>query len=282
MQQTYPKTSYSRVLARRSGSPSQPTKENLSGPINEHVARVSGKWLILTVLLAAWAGIGAWAVSQWSEPQYVPLTYVSGQKAKADAVPSKTAAAKSGSDLKIHLEVLAASQERTEKSFNSPKNIFAQIYPGGASVSAAASPSVAIQPAPVVPQPTPAELAQQASRRELAGFRYLGYLTRDGRDEAFLAKGNFLHITGVGQTIDQKVLVKTVTPSGVTLHDTSSHVEQVVKLAGDASMSAPVAATTVTPQPPVIETTQALPPPASVPPPSIEIPVPPSQPKTSM
>jgi hypothetical protein len=276
-----PKISYSRVAARHRGSSFEPAKDSSSGPINEHIARMSGQWLILTILLVAWAGIAVWAVSQWSEPQHAPLTYVSGQKAKADVVRSKTAPGTSGSDLKIHLDLLAASQQRTQKSFNSPKNIFAPIYPGGTVMPA--SPSAATDPASALPQPTPKELAREASRRGLAQFRYLGYLVRDGKEEAILAKGNFLHITGAGETIEQTVLVKAVSASGVTLKDTTAGVEQMVKLAGDAVSSAPLASHTLASPAPVIDTTQALPPPVPGPPPTTtEIPLPNTQPKTSM
>src|SRR5207253_9889405 len=82
-------------------------------------------------------------------------------------------------------------------------------------------------PAPVIQQ-TPEELAVQAGRQELAQFRYLGYLSRGGRDEAFLAKGNALHIAKTGETIDQRILVKAISPSGVMLQETPTKTEQLV------------------------------------------------------
>ena len=180
--------------------------------------RVRTRWIALVILLGMWGGIGVWVLTQSPESQRLPLKYVSGQKAKRE-----TTRGKSGSDLKIHLEVLAANKQRTEKSFASPRNIFAPVFPGQVS---SASPDLAVSP----PQQTPEELAIQAGRQELAQFRYLGYLSRGGKAEAFLAKGNTLHIAKSGETIEQRILVKAVTPAGVTLQETSSHVEQTVAL----------------------------------------------------
>ena len=182
------------------------------------------RWIALLVLLGIWAGVGIWVFTESPDPQRAPLTYVSGQKAKPEASRGK-----SGSGLKIQLPLLAANRQRTEKALGSPKNIFAPVFPGqgGFAMSGAMS-----NPAPVV-QLTPEELALQAGRQELAQFRYLGYLSRGGRDEAFLAKGNTLHIAKTGETIEQRILVKAISPSGVMLQETSSKAEQLVSPIAD-------------------------------------------------
>jgi hypothetical protein len=75
----------------------------------------------------------------------------------------------------------------------------------------------------------------QAGRQELAQFRYLGYLNRAGRSQAFLAKGNALLIVTAGETIEQRILVKTISPSGVTLQEAATKMEQFVTPSADAS-----------------------------------------------
>jgi hypothetical protein len=187
------------------------------------------RWIALMVLLGLWAGVGVWVFTESPEPQRAPLTYVSGQKAKRETSRGKT-----GSDLKIQLALLAANRQRTEKALGSPKNIFAPVFPGegGFDMSGAIS-----NPAPVIQQ-TAEELALQAGRQELAQFRYLGYLSRAGRDEAFLAKGNVLHIAKTGETIEQRIFVKAISPSGVTLQDTSSKAEQLVSPTADMPVAA--------------------------------------------
>jgi hypothetical protein len=186
--------------------------------------RVRTRWMTLAGLLIIWGGIAFWVMTQSPQPQRVPLTFVSGQKATRDAVRGKSGSGKTGSDLKIQLDLLAVNRQRAEKSFGSPKNIFAPVFPGQMAFTAMTDNSSP------VPQLSPEELAVQAGRQELAQFRYLGYLIRGGRDEAFLAKGNILHIAKAGDTIDQRVLVKTVTPAGVTLQETGTHVEQTVAM----------------------------------------------------
>src|SRR5438105_3066656 len=177
------------------------------------------RWTALLILLGIWAGAALWVFTQSSEPQRVPLTYVSGQKAKREASRGK-----SGSGLKIQLALLAANRQRAEKALGSPKNIFAPVFPGQGSFDMSGAMS---NPVPVI-QLTPEELALQAGRQELAQFRYLGYLSRGGRDEAFLAKGNVLHIAKTGETIEQRILVKAISPSGVMLQETSTKTEQLV------------------------------------------------------
>ena len=182
------------------------------------------RWTALLILLGIWAGAALWVFTQSSEPQRVPLTYVSGQKAKREASRGK-----SESGLKIQLALLAANRQRTEKALGSPKNIFAPVFPGQGNFDVAGA---ITNPVPII-QPTPEELALQAGRQELAQFRYLGYLSRGGRDEAFLAKGNALHIAKAGETIEQRILVKAISPSGVMLQETSSKAEQLVSPIAD-------------------------------------------------
>ena len=182
------------------------------------------RWIALLVLLGTWAGVGFWVFTESPEPQRAPLTYVSGQKAKRELSRGK-----SESGLKIQLALLAANRQRTEKALGSPKNIFAPVFPGQGSLD---MPGAMSNPAPVIQQ-TPEELALQAGRQELAQFRYLGYLNRGGRDEAFLGKGNALHIAKTGERIEQRILVKAISPSGVMLQDTSSKAEQLVSPIAD-------------------------------------------------
>ena len=182
------------------------------------------RWNALLVLLGIWAGAGLWVFTESPEPQRAPLTYVSGQKAKREASRGK-----SESGLKIQLALLAANRQRTEKALGSPKNIFAPVFPGQGNFDVAGTMS---NPAPVIQQ-TPEELALQAGRQELAQFRYLGYLSRGGRDEAFLAKGNTLHIAKTGETIEQRILVKAISPSGVMLQETATKAEQLVSPISD-------------------------------------------------
>jgi len=46
-----------------------------------------------------------------------------------------------------------------------------------------------------------------------------------------LVKQEEVHVVKAGETIEDRFLVKTITPDGVTLQETGSRVEQIVPLA---------------------------------------------------
>lgn len=219
------------------------------------------KWMGLFLLIATWAGI-AWMVIGSNEPQHVPLKFVSGQPGTQGVVRGSGT---SGS--RVDLALLLANRQSADDSFMAPKNIFRPLKAERETPAPSAPakkrelrrqdpvpatpvdpptpdtpepattlpppPVAAVPPVgpPVVQGPTPEELAKQAGQKELSQYRYLGYLVRGGRDEAFLSKGKDLHIVKAGETIDQRVLVKTIAPNGVTLQETASRVEHTVVLA---------------------------------------------------
>lgn len=189
------------------------------------------QWLTLGVLLGIWAGVSIWVLAGAPEPQRVPLTHVTGRASRTDV-----SRVQAGAGLKVNLDLLASSRRRAEETFVAPKNIFAPLPTEKMTATPAKRRAPVPPPAPAVaapavpPPPSPEELAAQAARQELAQFRYLGYLSRDGKEEAFLSKGKELYIVRSDETIEQRVRVKTVTPTGVTLQETLSQVERTVPL----------------------------------------------------
>jgi len=189
------------------------------------------QWLTLCILLGIWAGVAIWVVADAPEPKRVPLTYVTGRASRTDASRFQA-----GAGLKVNLDLLAAARRRADRAFIAPKNIFAPLPTEKMAPTNAKRPASVPRPAPaaaapaVPPPPSPEELAAQAARQELSQFRYLGYLSRDGKEEAFLSKGKELYIVRSDETIEQRVRVKTVTPTGVTLQETRSQVERTVPL----------------------------------------------------
>lgn len=180
---------------------------------------------LLLVIGSIWAGVLAWQFMQPDESVHVPLAHVSGQ-ATTTAAPR----GKSSQGLRVNLELLAASRTERETTFSAPRNIFA---PPQTSLSG---------PSDLAPQESAdnrgAEeaLRQQAISAELGQFRYLGYLQvgdtpRKRRPLALLMKNDDLHMVRSGETIEEHVLVKTITPDGITLQETDSRVEYTVPLA---------------------------------------------------
>lgn len=182
--------------------------------------------LVLLVLGGVWAGLLMWRLVGTEEPARVPLVHVAGQSAHQTVARGKT-----GTPLRVDLDLLAASRTQREGTFTTPKNIFSLVRSDGPQTASSES------PLPVdVPLTPEEELSQQATVAELAQFRYLGYfylgsLRQEGREIALLVKNDDLHVVRAGEIIQQRVLVKTITPTAVTLQETHSRVEQTVRLA---------------------------------------------------
>lgn len=190
------------------------------------------KWAAVLLLGGLWAGLALWDLVAAPEPQRAPLAYVTGQKSSREAGRGKA-----DTGLKIRMDLLEAGRRQAEGAFAAPKNIFAPLSLEERRVQVAAARAVKPPPVAVVPPPpagpTPEELAAQAALSELGQFRYLGYLSRQGRDEVFLSKGKELHVVRAGDTIEPRVLVKAVTPKDVILQETRSQVEKTILLAGE-------------------------------------------------
>jgi len=109
-----------------------------------------------------------------------------------------------------------------------PRNIFS--LPGVAEAdgpSSDAAPDIAQQ--------------QQLILTELAQFHYLGFVRKEGgdlgkaHDLAVLTKNDDVHIAGRGEILENHVVVKLITPDGVTLQDQNSHLEYTVPLSEEAA-----------------------------------------------
>lgn len=191
--------------------------------------------VLLSLLGVVWAGLALSVFVVEPEEQHVPLKHVTGQKA-----PRESGRSQAAQTFKVRMDLLDAARRQTEAAFGTPRDIFTPLQAEEPKVKVAAgrralpeSPAPQDEVPAVPPGPTPEELAAQAAQAELTQFRYLGYLSRQGRQEAFLSKGKDLHIVRTGDTIEQRVLVKTVTPTDVTLQETRSQVEKKVLLAGE-------------------------------------------------
>jgi hypothetical protein len=178
------------------------------------------KIIALIALSIVWGGLLWWQISNWGEPVRVPLTNVSGGTA---GTAQSQNAQNGGETLHVQLNLLAAARNQREMPFAAPRNIFA-LPSSITNVSQSLPPDVA-------------DLAarQQAVTAELAQFRYLGFV-RTGeewqkkQDLAVLTKNDDLHVVKKGETVENHVIVKTITQESVTLQDRDSHVEYTVLL----------------------------------------------------
>lgn len=183
------------------------------------------KTAALAALGLLWGGILA---SQWpvlEEPVRVPLTNVSGP----GSTPGGTRATVDG--LHVQLDLLAAARTQREMTFTPPRNIFAPPQPDSSVATSASDPRI---------DPGTGELLlEQDVIAGMAQFHYLGFVRmedgwRKKGQVAVLTKNDDLHVVKAGETVEEHVMVKTITEESVTLQDRRSHVEFTVLLSEEA------------------------------------------------
>lgn len=214
------------------------------------------KYLLLGGCTALWAML---LVLRWmgeEPPQEVPLRFQTGQKPVALAVGGQDADGFGVKPVKAQGQGTSAAPR---------KNIFAmgqavvpvgerpataQIakrpppppVPAPPPVEVPPPPPVTPPPPPLIPAgPTPEELAAIAARQQhellsrqareqMAQYRYLGYVDRDGHQQAFLGKGTEIYILQRGDRIDGQFLVAVIDPTVVVLRESVTNLEARIEM----------------------------------------------------
>lgn len=102
-------------------------------------------------------------------------------------------------------------------------------------------PQVVAAPPPAPPGPTPEELVAQAARQQeelklkqlreqMGQYRYLGYLSQQGVQKAFVGKGRDIYIIRRGDKLDGKFLVASIDAATVTLREPITSLEASLDL----------------------------------------------------
>jgi hypothetical protein len=184
------------------------------------------KAVALATLGLLWGGILAWEWLAVEEPVRVPLTNVSG--------PASTPRTLRGTvdGMHVQLDLLAAVRTQREMTFTTPRNIFALPHPDDVG-AARANRSV------LDPGSEQEALRQEAVLAGLAEFHYLGFVRmeqgrRKNGEMAVLTKNDDLHVVGIGETVEDRVVVKAITQESVTLQDRQSRAEHTVLLSEEA------------------------------------------------
>lgn len=186
---------------------------------------MDNKAKLLLGLLAIWGVLIVYRVATYEPQRTAPLKYTKG------ATGSPEAARRQDPQLRLKTDLLDAPRE----SVKDPRNIFAPIYvyvPPPPSPPAPPAPPPSPPPPPPPPLPTEAELAAQRARAELAQYKYLVYLSRGGREQAFVSRGTETFTAGRGDPLVGGVVVKDVTPSYVVLIHPETQIELTVALSG--------------------------------------------------
>ncbi|UCE62978.1 MAG: hypothetical protein JSU59_08865 [Nitrospirota bacterium] len=134
---------------------------------------------------------------------------------------------------------------RQNVSFSNPRNIFAPL-----TFKKPAPPTPKRKPKPVVakktkpkpklkkppppPGPSPGELAAQKARQQLNAYRFLGYIKKGGKSQAFLTKGKDIYIVRQGEVMDGRIHVNRIDPTNIVLStkvkETGDHIEATIPL----------------------------------------------------
>lgn len=212
------------------------------------------KWLLFGGLLAVWVALIVLRLLTPPEEQHVPLKFKSGQRT------TTTAAVDSSGIPKV---VRPKQSKPLEKLVLRPTNIFAPLSterdeapkprlakaakgtpsgPRAVVMDQMFGPERPPAPAPPAPpQPSAEELAAQQARQQreaaaqqarqrLGQYRFLGYLTEGGEHRAFIGKGRELYIVRTGETMEGRIRVGGIEPSGVKLTDADTGVGTTLPL----------------------------------------------------
>jgi len=184
------------------------------------------KAVVAGSLMLVWAGL---AVSQWNlleEPARVPLTNITGP-----ATEGRHSEGREGG-LHVNLSLLAATAMQRDAPYTMPRDIFAMtsgeetrpVNSDGGVANLEAVPST--------------ETITEQEDVESGQLRYLGFLRigdgpQSSRSVAVLHKDDDVLVLKTGDRIDDRLVLKKITPESVTVRDSGTQVEQTVGLSDE-------------------------------------------------
>jgi len=214
---------------------------------------------LLGGVLVLWAAVVWWQFAMPPEPQRVPLTNVSGSSGARATVPPSPEWA-----------VMKTVRTSGESPFTPKRNLFAPLTEQQeqwlereakrrkqANAKAEVQHTPEVPPAPITspeprpatpptPGPSPEELAAQAARAEreqkirkvqeqFGAYRLLGLAEREGTKQAFVGKGNDIHVVRQGDQLDGLFLVTLIDARGVKLREREFNLEHTITLKQEGS-----------------------------------------------
>lgn len=182
------------------------------------MSRLRPKTLLIGLLIV-WGALIVHLLVNREPTRRAPKVYVSGKPA-----PRTVGRTVEGeNDLSVHLNRLSAPPAGSREA---KKNIFSPIQ---VFVPKAPTPKPTITPMPTA-TPTDLERAQAVSRAEMANYKYVGYLDRQGRATAVIARGEELFTVRKGKTIFGSIRLKEVQPDSVVILDANTQMESTLPL----------------------------------------------------
>ena len=202
---------------------------------------------VLIVLGGVWVLLLAWRFMPTDPPQEVPLTFVSGRSStkKTSGVPDPW-------QVKPMAMQAKAMPETPKKNIFAPLGESTVVGDGAVGASTVVGerskrvspppPVVVVAEVPPAPSgPTPEALAEQAAKQQeelrrkqvqeqMGQYRYLGYLTQQGVQKAFVGKGKDIYIIRQGDKLDGKFLVASINATTVKLKEPVTSLEASLDL----------------------------------------------------
>lgn len=185
-------------------------------------------WL-LTVLLLVWVGAVLYAWSIWPVDRHAPLKYVKGQPAVATAI-RRTEGVPAGewADLVVRNKQLT---DRPQPPTTIVRDLFVPVESFRPKPPPPPPPPPKPPPPPPPPPPTPEELAAMKAQKELAQFRYVGYLDKGGgKGQAFLSRNGESLVAQQGETVQGHFYIKTISPAQVVIVELGTTLETTLSL----------------------------------------------------
>jgi hypothetical protein len=75
-------------------------------------------------------------------------------------------------------------------------------------------------------------LAREAAQAELAQFKCMGVLFREGKGQAYLVKGDQVFLAQLGEKVGNRFIVDKISPESVVLWDPQTKVSAEVPVSG--------------------------------------------------
>lgn len=185
------------------------------------------KVLMAGLLILVWAAVAVSQGDLLEAPVRVPLTNITGP-----ATGGRHSDGRVGG-LHINLSLLKATVMQRDASYTMPRNIFTmtsveETFPIDSNVPMANQAEA----------PSTETLTEQEGGVESGQVRYLGFLRmgegpQNRKPVAVLRKDDDVLVLKAGDRIDDRLVLKKVTPDSVTLRDPRTQVEQTVVLSDE-------------------------------------------------
>ncbi|HMS83202.1 MAG TPA: hypothetical protein PKD12_06100 [Nitrospira sp.] len=185
------------------------------------------KMLMAGSLILIWAAVAVLQGDLLEAPIRVPLTNITGPATGGRQLDGR------GVGVRVNLSLLKATVMQRDATYQIPRNIFTMT---AVEEPLSADSTVAI--ANQAEAPSPDTLTEGEGGVESGQVRYLGFMSigrgpQNRKPVAVLRKDDDVLVLKAGDRIDDRLVLKKITPESVTVRDPRTQVEQTVVLSDE-------------------------------------------------